>query len=403
MIWLAVPLLVLFSAAAFALGRRRALAVTARVGLPFHSRPGHYGLYVALWTAGPALALLAAAQFAAPTLERATRGSGALARDLAIVLAALLALAGLFSALARVAPALRARASVERVFRILLLVSSATAVLTMAGIVLSLAAESLRFFAVVSPARFFSGQVWDPDIGAFGAGRLFARTALAAATALLTCAPAGVLAAVYLAEYASPRVRAVLKPGLEMLAGAPGVVWGLFAALTLAPALRNLIAVAHLHLGPGTQLSLIAGVAIGMMLLPFVAALSDDVLRATPSSLRWGSYAAGATKSETVLRVVLPTAWPGIGAALLLALGRALGETMIVVMVAGLIARAGADAAPGISAVTAEIANLLHWDQDFDRPTTLAAYGLGLTLFLATLGINFAAQKIVRAYGERHV
>ncbi|MBS0297387.1 MAG: phosphate ABC transporter permease subunit PstC [Proteobacteria bacterium] len=401
MIWLAVPLLVLFSAAAFALGRRRALAVTAGVSVPFHSRPGHYGLYVALWTVGPALALLAAIALAAPTLEASTPGAGALARNLALVLAGAAALIGLFAGLGRIAPGLRARASVERVFRILLLISSATAVLTMAGIALSLAAESLRFFAVVSPARFFAGSVWDPEIGAFGAGRLFARTALVAVTALLTCAPAGILAAIYLAEYATPRVRSVLKPGLEMLAGAPGVVWGLFAALTLAPLLHDAIAALHLRLGPGTQLSMIAGIAIGMMLLPFVAALSDDVLRATPSSLRWGSYAAGATKSETVLRVVLPTAWPGIGAALLLALGRALGETMIVVMVAGLIARA--DAAPGISAVTAEIANLLHWDQDFARPTTLAAYGLGLTLFLATLGINFAAQKIVRAYGERHV
>jgi phosphate transport system permease protein len=405
MIWLAVLLLALFSAAAFLLGRRRAVAIAQQAASPAysrpaHSRPGHHGVYAALWTAGPALILLAAAAALAPLAGLAV------APVLSVTLALAVALLGLLFALRRIGADFRARVKVERAFQVLLVVSSAAAVMTMAAIVLSLAAESLRFFTLAPPWRFLTGMVWNPEIGAFGAAPLFFGTLAVAAIALLVAGPLGLMAAVYLAEYASPRTRRTLKPALEMLAGVPGVVWGLFAVLSLGPVLAwalNDIGPAVGQVSAATRMILTAGVAIGMMLLPFVAALSDDVLRAIPPGLRYASYASGATKAETILRIVLPAAWPGVGAAMLLALGRALGETMIVTMAAGAAARLTPDAPAASATVTAQIVDLLHWDQDFDRPTTLAAYGLGLTLFLVTLGVNFAAQKIVRAYGERHV
>ncbi|RRN64520.1 phosphate ABC transporter permease subunit PstC [Caulobacter sp. 602-1] len=336
--------------------------------------------------------------------------------------AGVLALAGFLLAFPRINPDFRARNRVEGWTSILLIGCSVAAVLTTLGIVLSLVWESWRFFQSVNPLSFLFGTEWSPQIamradqvasaGAFGAVPLFAGTFLIMFIAMLVAAPVGLYSAIYLSEYASRTVRGVVKPLLEILAGVPTVVYGFFAALTVGPLFRagfNAIGAA-LPAGPlatylmevQNQMALVAGVVMGIMLIPFVSSLSDDIINAVPQSLRDGSYAMGATKSETVKKVVLPAALPGIMAAMLLAVSRAVGETMIVTMAAGLQAKMTVNPLDTVTTVTVQIVTLLTGDQEFDSPKTLSAFGLGLTLFVVTLCLNIIALRIVQKYREQY-
>ncbi len=288
--------------------------------------------------------------------------------------------------------------------------SSLVAVITTAGIVGSVLLEALRFFERVSPGDFLLGLEWSPQTalradqvgssGAFGAVPLFAGTLMISAVALAVAAPLGLLSAIHLAEYAGPRSRALLKPALELLAGIPTVVYGFFAALVAAPWLRDAGTVLGVRVS--SESALAAGAVMGMMLIPFVSSLTDDILGAVPRSLRDASLALGATRAETVVRVMLPAAVPGIAGGLLLAASRAIGETMIVVMAAGMGARLTANPLESMTTVTVQIVALLVGDQEFDSPKTLAAFALGLTLFATTLLLNVVALAIVRRYRERY-
>lgn len=344
----------------------------------------------------------------------------------AVIAAALaLALAGYAFAYPRVRPDLRARNHVEGWTRILFVASSAAAILTTVGIVASLVWESWRFFQSVPPLEFLFGTQWNPQIamrsdqfaasGAFGAVPLFMGTFLIMMIAMAVAAPIGLFSAIYLSEYASRTTRAVVKPLLEVLAGVPTVVYGFFAALTVGPLFRSFFNSVGAMLVGGpfdalgqylgqvqNQMALVAGAVMGIMLIPFVSSLSDDIINAVPQSLRDGSLAMGATKSETVKRVVLPAALPGIAAALLLAVSRAVGETMIVTMAAGLQARLTFNPLETVTTVTVQIVTLLTGDQEFDSPKTLSAFGLGLTLFTVTLALNVVALRIVQKYREQY-
>jgi phosphate transport system permease protein len=321
-----------------------------------------------------------------------------------------LGIAGLLYGRRRISADFRARNRVENAANILLIISSTIAVLTTIGIVLSLVFEALRFFASVNPIEFVFGLTWSPQTairadqvgssGAFGAVPLFVGTLLIAAIAMLVAVPIGLMAAVYMAEYSGPKVRAWTKPALEVLAGIPTVVYGFFAALTVAPFIRN--AGESIGLEVASQSALAAGLVMGIMIIPFVSSLSDDVINAVPQSLRDGSYGLGATKSETIKRVILPAALPGIAASVILAFSRALGETMIVVMAAGLAANVTANPLAAVTTVTVHIASLLVGDQEFDSPKTLAAFALGLVLFIVTLSLNIVALRIVKKYREQY-
>jgi len=284
------------------------------------------------------------------------------------------------------------------------------AVLTTIGIVLSLLFESLRFFASVSPIEFLFGLQWSPQTalradqvgssGAFGAVPVFAGTLLITVIAMIVAVPIGLMSAIYLAEYASVRFRAWFKPILEILAGVPTVVYGFFAALTVGPVMRDIGSAIGLDVA--SESALAAGLVMGVMIIPFVSSLSDDIIHAVPQSLRDGSYAMGATKSETIKLVVIPAALPGIVGAVLLAVSRAIGETMIVVMAAGLAARLTANPFEAVTTVTVQIVTLLVGDQEFDSPKTLAAFALGLVLFVVTLILNVIALSVVRKYREKY-
>lgn len=342
-------------------------------------------------------------------------------------LAVVLAIGAAILAYRRLRPDFRARNKVEGWMNILLIGCSAIAVLTTVGIVASLIFESLRFFAVVSPVDFLTGLEWSPQTslredqagsgGAFGAVPLFVGTLLIMVIAMIVAAPIGLYSAIYLAEYAGPRTRAWVKPVLEILAGVPTVVFGFFAAVTVGPAFRwffnwvggNLVGGPLDGLGQyltqvNGSMALTAGVVMGIMLIPFISSLSDDILNAVPQSLRDGSYAMGATKSETVKKVVLPAALPGVAGAFILAVSRAIGETMIVVLAIGSGGSAKLTFNPldTVSTVTVQIVSLLTGDSAFDRPTTLSAFGLGLTLFVVTLTLNIIALRIVAAYREQY-
>ena len=288
--------------------------------------------------------------------------------------------------------------------------SSAVAILATAGIVLSLVFEAMRFFDLVSPLEFLFGTTWSPQTalrpdqvgssGAFGAVPVFAGTLLITAIAMAVAVPVGLLSAIYLADYASLRARAILKPLLEILAGIPTVVYGFFAALAVGPMLRAFGE--RLGWQVSSESALAAGLVMGVMIIPFVSSLSDDVINAVPQSLREASLALGATRSETIRRVVLPAALPGIVGSVLLAISRAIGETMIVVMAAGLTANLTANPLAAVTTVTVQIVTLLVGDQEFDSAKTLAAFALGMTLFLATLMLNGIALAVVRRYREQY-
>ena len=298
----------------------------------------------------------------------------------------------------------------ERSILTLLIASSLVAILTTVGIVLSLLFESIRFFESVPITEFLFGLEWSPQTamrsdqvgssGAFGAVPLFAGTALISLIAMLIAGPIGLLSAIYLAEYASHHVHSIVKPLLEILAGIPTVVYGFFAALIVAPIIRE--SGGFVGLDVASESALAAGLIMGVMIIPIVSSLSDDVISSVPMALREASYGIGATQSETIRRVILPAALPGIVSAMLLATSRAIGETMIVVMAAGLAANLTANPLQAVTTITVQIVGLLTGDQEFDTPKTLAAFALGLTLFVITLALNVTALRFVRRYQEQY-
>nr|VFK14118.1 MAG: phosphate ABC transporter membrane protein 1, PhoT family [Candidatus Kentron sp. LFY] len=326
------------------------------------------------------------------------------------VLVIITAMGGIAVGWRGIAPKIRARNHVESIVKIFLIVSSTIAIFTTIGIVLSVLFEAMRFFRAVPVTDFLFGLEWSPQIairpdqvgssGAFGAVPVFTGTLLIAFIAMLVAVPIGLLSAIYLSEYAGRRFRAAAKPLLEVLAGIPTVVYGFFAALTMAPLIRELGT--RIGLDVASESALAAGLVMGVMIIPFVSSLSDDVINAVPQSMRDGSLALGATHSETVLRVLIPAALPGIIGSILLAVSRAIGETMIVVMAAGLVANLTANPLEAVTTVTTQIVTLLVGDQEFDSAKTSAAFALGLLLFVATLILNVIALHVVRTYREQY-
>ncbi len=450
--------LLILTVIGFYLGRARAVATSSGRVRDLHSLPSYYGYYVALWCGLPALLVLAMwlggeqrivdgvllsvlpehlrslppdrvglvlndiknlagdnvlGGAADPELRRAAESYARFVRISRLAMTALVlatAIAGLVYARARIAPRLRARNSVEAALRGLLIACSVVAILTTIGIILSLIFEAIRFFLQISPIEFLFGLEWSPQMalradqvgaaGSFGAVPLFVGTFLIALIAMSVAMPVGLMSAIYMAEYAHPKLRSVVKPVLEILAGIPTVVYGFFAALTVAPFFRDLGA--DFGLTISSESALAAGVVMGIMIIPFISSLSDDVIAAVPRSMREGSYGLGATQSETIRRVVLPAALPGIVGGFLLAVSRAIGETMIVVMAAGLAANLTVNPLEAVTTVTVQIVTLLVGDQEFDSPKTLAAFALGLVLFCATLILNVIALRIVTKYREQY-
>ena len=450
-------LLLLLSAIAFHWGRKRALRMAGGDLRRLHSLPSYYGYYCALWCGVPTLLLLFVwlcfenpiiahllAESLPPELvsgsperlsllvndiRNVANNPGASGVDPAIRQAAdyylrlekisnlllsglgiCLALGGAAFAHQRIAGTYRARNQVERAVTVFLIGCATVAIFTTIGIVLSVLFESIRFFQKVPVTEFLFGLHWSPQMairpdqvgssGAFGAVPLITGTMLISAVAMLVAVPIGLLSAIYLSEYAGPGFRSLAKPLLEILAGIPTVVYGFFAALIVAPFVRDLGT--GLGLEVSSESALAAGLVMGIMIIPFVSSLSDDFINAVPQALRDGAYALGATQSETIRQVVIPAALPGIVGGILLAISRAIGETMIVVMAAGLSANLTANPLQAVTTVTTQIVTLLIGDQEFDSPKTLAAFALGLILFLMTLVLNIIALHIVRRYREQY-
>lgn len=326
-------------------------------------------------------------------------GQGAMA---AAVLA--VTVAGFLLALWRVTPAFRARNVVERVVQVLLIAASSLAILTTAGIIFSLLFESWHFFQLYPARDFFLSLTWSPKFGGgsdLGLWPLLWGTLYVSAIALFVAVPIGLMAAIYLSEYASPALRSIAKPAIEILAGIPSIVYGLFALMTVGPFLRDWFA-QPMGLGDSSSSVMTAGVVMGIMLIPYVSSLSDDIINAVPQALRDGSYAIGATQSETIRQVVFPAALPGIVGAILMAASRAIGETMIVVLGAGAAAKLDLNPFEAMTTVTVKIVSQLTGDTEFASPETLVAFALGLTLFVFTLGLNVLALYIVRKYREQY-
>ncbi|MEG3165157.1 phosphate ABC transporter permease subunit PstC [Sphingomonas sp. PB2P19] len=427
-------------------------ATTAR----FSSLPAHHGWFVALWTIVPPLLFLvvwslvapalvtdtvlatpAAVQLPPPGFDRASilsearslaegRSFGAfheLARTLApayaaaqsrfdwiaSALAVLLAFAGGAFAFTRVRPGFGARTQVERVVMLLLLGASLIAILTTIGIVASLLYESARFFSVVPITDFLFGTHWSPQVidardpgASLGAVPLFWGTFfIGAVIAMIVAIPFGLMSAIYLTQYAAPNTRKWMKPILEVLAGVPTVVYGYFAALTVAPAVRDFAVWIGVSWA-SSESALAAGLVMGIMIIPFVSSMADDSIAAVPSAMRDGSLAMGATSSETIRKVLLPAALPGVVGGILLAVSRAIGETMIVVMAASGVATMTLNPFASTTTVTKQIVDLLTGEAEFDSPKTLAAFALGLTLFVVTLLLNIVALTVVKRYREAY-
>lgn len=323
-------------------------------------------------------------------------------------LMATVAAAGLIFSTRQIRPDLRARNIVERALHILLILCSGVAILTTVGIVLSMVGEALRFFSFVSPSEFFFGTTWNPRFSTvgtenqtgFGMLPLLAGTFLIALIALIVAIPIGLMCAIYLAEYAPNRVRSIAKPIIEVLAGIPTIVYGFFALITVGPFLSELGQWLNIDIRATSALT--AGIVMGLMVIPFISSLSDDILTQVPKTLRDGSLGLGATKSETIRKVVLPAALPGVTGAVLLAASRAIGETMIVVLAAGNSPVLTANPFEAVSTMTVTIVNQLTGDTDFASPQSLVAFALGLTLFVITLCLNVLALAIVRKYREQY-
>lgn len=444
----------------FFLGRKRSQVVAMRLGsiASLHSLPKHYGYMAAAWAVLPALLALALwlgfessvlyklviAQLPQKIQEMPADDLGLyynqiqgfavgaidseqmdqvqidaaeyykrLASSFSQIKSALVflvAIVGALLAIRRVTPVLRARNHVEHIIEWILFASAFLAVTTTLGIVLSILFEAIRFFRLVPMADFLFGLHWSPQMairadqvgaaGSFGIVPLLVGTLLISAVALVIAVPVGLMSAIFLSEYATRRFRAVTKPVLEILAGVPTVVYGFFAALTVAPFIRDLGE--SIGLSVASESALAAGIVMGIMIIPFVMSLSDDIINAVPVSLREASLGMGATMNETIRKVVLPAALPGIVGGVLLATSRAIGETMIVVMAAGLSAKLTANPFEAVTTITVQIVTLLVGDQEFDSPKTLAAFALGLVLFFVTLVLNVVALFVVRKYREQY-
>ncbi|MCK0128516.1 phosphate ABC transporter permease subunit PstC [Erythrobacter sp. F6033] len=421
------------------------------------ARPTYHAWYVAIWIVVPVLAFVAIWSFLAPQLvmqsvlaspaaaglpefgfereawlgeARAVASGNASAvfnsgaesliepfREamsryslIGVIVTIFIGFAGGAFAFLRIRPDFRARTRVERTIMAVLLLASLVAILTTFGIFASLVFETVRFFGMVSPIDFFTGTFWgpdpmnagEPDAAKYGAIPLFWGTLfIGAIIAMIVAIPLGLMSAIYLTQYANPRLRAWVKPALEILAGVPTVVYGYFAALTVAPAIRD-AAVALGISGASTESALAAGVVMGVMIIPFVSSMADDSIAAVPSAMRDGSYAMGATKSETIKRVLFPAALPGIVAGVMLAISRAIGETMIVVMAASTAANLSANPLDRMTTVTVQIVKLLTGEQSTDHPTYLSAFALGFTLFLVTLVLNIIALRVVKRFREAY-
>ncbi len=455
--FLLIAILLGLSSVGYRLGRRRALSMVDHPKL-LNSLPGYFGSWVLIWALLPALGLLGlwvstesavidklvvaelpdeirelpderlnlflndAKNLASgnivstdvdATLEAAAHHISSLQRTSKIarsLLVLLLCLGGTALGYRMITGRLRAMHKVEATTQAILAIGSTIAIFTTIGIVLSLLFEAIRFFQMVPITEFLFGLVWSPQTalradqvgssGSFGAVPLFTGTLLVSAIAMAVAVPIGLLSAIYMSEYASPRLRTIAKPMLEILAGIPTVVYGFFAALTVAPFIRNLGET--LGLGVASESALAAGGVMGIMIIPFVSSISDDVISAVPQGLREASVGLGATQSETIRRVIFPAALPGIVGGILLAVSRAIGETMIVVMAAGLAANLTFNPLQAVTTVTVQIVTLLIGDQEFDSAKTLAAFALGLVLFLVTLVLNVIALHVVRKYREQY-
>ncbi|MCB1496690.1 MAG: phosphate ABC transporter permease subunit PstC [Bauldia sp.] len=314
------------------------------------------------------------------------------------------AVAGAAYSYSRITPRYRARNVAEAAIKALLILSSTVAILTTLGIILSLVFETAHFFNLYPARDFFFNLTWNPQFRGgsdLGIIPLLWGTLYVSFVALAVAVPVGLLAAIYLAEYASPTVRGIAKPAIEILAGIPTIVYGLFALITVGPLLRDYFA-QPLGLGSSSSSVLTAGLVMGIMLIPFVSSLSDDVINAVPQAMRDGSYGLGATQSETVKKVILPAALPGIVGAILLAASRAIGETMIVVMGAGAAAKLSLNPLEAMTTITVKIVSQLTGDTEFASPETLVAFALGLSLFVVTLLLNIVALQVVRRYREQY-
>ena len=304
----------------------------------------------------------------------------------------------------------KARDNLEKIIKLFLFSCSSLAILVTIGIFLSVIFESQKFFNTIPIIDFLFGTHWSPQMpiredqvgssGAFGAVPLFTGTFLIAFIAMCIAGPIGLMSAIYLSEYATKNVRNFIKPLTEILAGIPTVVYGFFAVIVVAPFIRN--TGEQLGISIASESALAAGLVMGIMIIPFVSSISDDVINAVPRNLKDGSLGIGATKSETIIKVIIPAALPGIIGGLLLAVSRAIGETMIVVMAAGMSANLTANPFEAVTTVTVQIVILLVGDQEFDSPKTLAAFALGLVLFFITLILNYIALHIVRKYREQY-
>ena len=457
---LLIIILLSLTVVAYQLGRTRAIALakTPEGIKTLHSRPVYYGLLTSLWCGLPALFVFAAWQICEPVfitkilvaylpvemqmlpesrlnlvlndiknlvsgnivsaeikpaIEEAAdhyRNLQATANAALTVVILSLALIGGLIARQRITPVLRARNQVEKIFTFFLIACASLAIFTTIGIVLSVLFEAIRFFRVIPITDFLFGLDWSPQMsiradqvgssGAFGAVPVFAGTAMISGIAMFVAVPLGLMSAIYLSEYANKKFRSVAKPLLEILAGIPTVVYGFFAALTVAPFIREAGVTFGLYVS--SESAMAAGLVMGVMIIPFVSSLSDDVINAVPQSMRDGALALGATKSETIKQVVIPAALPGIVGGVLLAVSRAIGETMIVVMAAGLAANLTANPFQAVTTVTVQIVTLLVGDQEFNSPKTLAAFALGLILFIVTLILNIIALYVVRKYREQY-
>lgn len=453
-------LLIALVALAYFLGHRRSVALAAPLGgiRHLHSLPFYYAMRSALWCALPAIIVLGAwlafddviiRHLVMNSLPPEVLGEDASARSLVLsqiqnvasgslpaafvssevvaasetlnrlrtinamaltVVVIVLAMFGGAWAWLRISPQLRARQQVEKILKTLFMLCAVLAILTTVGIVMSVLFESLEFFRRIPATEFLFGLQWSPQTalradqvaaqGAFGAIPLFVGTLLISTIALLVAVPVGLMSAIYLAEYAHGQVRAWAKPALEILAGVPTVVYGFFAALTVAPFIRD--TGESMGLTVSSESALAAGLVMGVMIIPFISSLADDVITAVPQAMRDGSLGLGATRSETITKVVIPAALPGIMGGVLLAASRAIGETMIVVMAAGLAANLTFNPLDAVTTITVQIVTLLTGDQEFDSAKTLAAFALGLALFVTTLVMNVVALHIVKKYREQY-
>ncbi len=390
------------------LGRSWALAAQSG-GAMLHSRPHQYGWYVTSWCLVPSLLLVTIATFVQ------LLGWINFVEASILAVAGGVAGAGIWWGRRKLAPALRARNVLDQLVRRLLLGAALLSILTTLGIVLSILFESIRFFGTVSLWEFFTGTNWAPGAAflegagrggetaaeaSFGAVPLFAGTFMITAIAMLVALPVGLLSAIYMAEYASMRVRGIAKPTLEILAGIPTVVYGFFAAIYVAPFVVDIAAPFGMEASYNSALA--AGLVMGVMIIPFISSLSDDVLSSVPDAMREGSYALGTTRAETIRQILVPAAAPGIVSAFLLAVSRALGETMIVVMAAGMRANLTWNPLEGMTTVTVRIVAALTGDTSFDSAETLSAFALGLTLFVITLGLNLVSTIMIRRFRQKY-